>query len=351
MTDNVKAPESVSVAAPAANLVDVNRRRAAERAQKADKTRRLLQGAGILIPFVLVLGYGLFFIPNFASGSNIINMLINASILAIVALGQTVVIAVFGLDLSVGAMQALVVCVTALLVNATNPVVGAFGGIVLGVVLGIVNGLVVVKLKVTDFIATLSTMNVFRGAALLITAGAPIEILSKGFKSVATVSFLGIPLTFVLALVIGVATWFVMEHLPIGKHVVAVGDNALSARDSGISVVGILLKAYAFCGLTAGIAGVLLASQLGTVNATVSTGLELQTIAVVVIGGTSMFGGHPRIVGTLLGSLLLTMIYAALNILNIPSFYQYIALGVLLVFALSVDSAQRATVARLFKGR
>lgn len=288
-----------------ASLVDENRKRAIERAQQADRTRRLLQGAGILIPFSLVLIYGMLCIPNFASGSNVTNMLINASILAITAMGQTVVIAVFGLDLSVGAMQALVVCVTALLVNGTNPLIGAVGGIVLGTMLGILNGLVVVKLKVTDFIATLATMNIFRGMALLITAGAPIEILSPHFKSIATRSFAGIPLTFVLALIIGAITWFVMERMPVGKHVVAVGDNALSARDSGINVIGILLKGYAFCGMTAGIAGVLLASQLGTINATVSTGLELQTIAVVVIGGTSMFGGHPRIVGTLLGSVLL----------------------------------------------
>lgn len=217
--------------------------------------------------------------------------------------------------------------------------------------MGVINGLVIIKLKVTDFIATLSTMNIYRGCALLLTAGLPIEIASSVFKKVATASFVGIPLTFVLALIIGAATWFAVEHLPIGKHVVAVGDNALSARDSGISVTGTLLKAYLFCGVLAGIAGVLLASQLGTVNATVSTGLELQTIAVVVIGGTSMFGGHPRVVGTLLGALLLTMINSGLNILNIPSFYQYVALGVLLVFALSVDSAQRAMVARLFKGR
>ena len=206
--------------------------------------------------------------------------------------------------------------------------------------MGVINGLVIIKLKVTDFIATLSTMNIYRGCALLLTAGLPIEIASSVFKKVATASFVGIPLTFVLALIIGAATWFAVEHLPIGKHVVAVGDNALSARDSGISVTGTLLKAYLFCGVLAGIAGVLLASQLGTVNATVSTGLELQTIAVVVIGGTSMFGGH-----------LLTMINSGLNILDIPSFYQYVALGVLLVFALSVDSAQRAMVARLFKGR
>jgi ribose transport system permease protein len=340
-----------SKAASSVSLVEENRLRSAERARKADKARRILRGAGILIPFVIVLAYGLFFVPNFASRSNITNMLINASILAIVALGQTIVIAVFGMDLSVGAMQALVVCITALLVNATNPVVGIIFGIFVGGLLGLFNGFVVIQLKVTDFIATLSTMNIFRGVALLVTAGAPVEIISSQFKAIATKSFLGIPLTFVLALCVGAIAWILMEKFPIGKHVVAVGDNALSARDSGISVRRILLQAYTFSGITAGVAGVLLASQLGTVNATVSTGLELQTIAVVVIGGTSMFGGHPRIVGTFLGSILLTMIYSGLNILNIPSFYQYIALGVLLVFALTVDSAQRATVARLFKGR
>lgn len=333
------------------SLIDEGRALAAERARKADRTRRLLQNAGIVIPFAAVLIYGVLLVPHFTSASNLTNMLINASILSILALGQTIVIAVFGIDLSVGAMQALVVCATAMAVNVLGSVFGIVGGVALGAVLGTVNGLVVVRLKVTDFVATLSTMNIYRGLALLLTAGLPVEIQSVAFKQIATASLGGVPLTFVFAALVGAATWFSMEHLPIGKHVVAVGDNALSARDSGISVTGTLLRAYTFCGVTAGIAGVLLASQLGTVNATVSAGLELQTIAVVVIGGTSMFGGHPRVIGTLLGALLLTMINSGLNILNIPSFYQYIALGVLLVFALSVDSAQRAMVARLFKGR
>lgn len=334
----------------ASSLIDENRNRSAERARKADRIRRLLQEAGIVVPFVIVLAYGLFFIPKFTSNSNVTNMLINASILSILALGQTVVIAVFGIDLSVGAMQALVVCATAIMVNSAGIYVGILGGILLGALLGALNGFTVVRLKVPDFIATLSTMNIYRGTALMITAGLPIEIMSSSFKKIATSSLVGIPTTFCLAIIAGVGTWFAMERFPIGKHVVAVGDNVLSARDSGISVSGTLMKAYIFCGVMAGFAGILLASQLGTVNATVSTGLELQTVAVVVIGGTSMFGGHPKIVGTLLGSLLLTMINSGLNILNIPSFYQYIAIGILLVFALSIDSAQRATIARLFKG-
>ncbi|WEV63819.1 ABC transporter permease [Bifidobacterium sp. ESL0732] len=335
----------------ALSLVDENRQSSAERAHKADQVRRILQNAGIVIPLAIVIIFELLFVPKFLSASNVTNMLINASILAILALGQTVVIAIFGIDLSVGAMQALVVCVTAMMVNKMNPVLAIICAIVFGGILGFFNGFVVVKLRVTDFIATLSTMNIYRGLALLITAGLPIEIMSGSFKKIATASIVHIPVTFILALLVGFGTWFILEKAPIGKHIVAVGDNALAARDSGISVEGTIIKAYLFCGLTAGLAGVLLASQLGTVNATVSTGLELQTIAVVVIGGTSMSGGHPRVIGTLLGALLLTIINSGLNILNIPSFYQYVAIGALLVFALSLDSGQRVMVARMFKGR
>lgn len=334
------------------NTIAQERRIQAEkRARSIDQVRRVMQNAGILIPFLVVMLYGIICIPKFISASNINNMLINASVLVILALGQTVVIAVFGIDLSVGAMQALVVCTTALFVNSTSSGVGILLGICVGAALGLLNGLVVIALKVPDFIATLSTMNVYRGFALLITAGLPIEITRQSFKNIATSKVIGIPFVFLIAVVVCSITWFAIENMPIGKHIVAVGDNALSARDSGISVRKTLFIAYVFSGICAGIAGVLLASQLGTVNATVSTGLELQTIAVVVIGGTSMFGGHPRILGTILGAILLTMINSGLNILNIPSFYQYVALGILLVFALSVDSGQRALVAKLFKGR
>lgn len=176
-------------------------------------------------------------------------------------------------------------------------------------------------------------------------------IVDTTFRSIATSSIFGIPVPFIVSVLVGVGFWFVLEKMRFGRHLVAVGGSPESATDGGINVRRIQLIAYVAAGATAGLAGLLLASQLGSVNGSLSSGLELQAIAVVVLGGTSMAGGRGNIVGTFLASLLLAMINAGLNLLNVPSFYQYIALGILLVFALSVDSAQRAAVRRVFEGR
>jgi ribose/xylose/arabinose/galactoside ABC-type transport system permease subunit len=332
-------------------LVAGERAGSAERARRADSRRRLLQNAGVAVPFLLVLVVGLFVVPNFASASNVTNMLVNAAILVTVGYGMTLVIAVRGIDLSVGSAQALAACVAAAAVNAAGPLVGTVVGIAVGAALGLVNGLIVTRLRVPGFIATLSTMSVFRGLVLLFTGGAPIMIASVRFKSVATGSVLGIPVPFLVAVVLGTGAWFCLGRMGFGKHVVAVGGSPEAAVDTGISINRVLLLSYLAAGASAGIAGVLLASQLGVVNGSVATGLELQAIAIVVLGGTSMAGGRPRIVGTFIAALLLSMINSGLNLLNVPSFYQYIALGALLVFALSIDGAQRAAVRRMLEGR
>ncbi len=343
-------PEAPTTAA-ATSMVADERARSAERARRADNRRRLFQNAGVLVPFLLVLVAGLVAVPNFASSSNVTNMLVNAAILAIVGYGMTVVIAVRGIDLSVGSAQALAACVAAAAVNAAGPLAGAVVGIAVGAGLGLVNGILVTQLRVPGFIATLSTMSVFRGLVLLFTGGAPIMIASQGFKSVSTSSVLGIPVPFLVAVVLGAGAAFVLSRMRFGKHVVAVGGNPEAAVDTGISVNGVLLLSYLSAGAAAGIAGVLLASQLGAVNGSISAGLELQAIAIVVLGGTSMAGGRPRIAGTFIAALLLSMINAGLNLLNVASFYQYVALGALLVFALSIDGAQRAAVRRMLVGR
>ena len=342
--------EQVQVTAEAEGLVADERRRSAERARRADRRRRLFQNAGIGIPFLVVLVFGLAAIPHFASTSNIANMLVNAAILAIVGYGMTVVIAVRGIDLSVGSAQALTACVAAAAVNSMGPWAGLAAGLLLGAGLGLINGLVVTALRVPGFIATLATMSVFRGAALLFTGGAPIMIASGAFKSVATAKFLTVPVPFWIAVLVGAAMVFLMNSMRFGKHVVAVGGSPEAATDSGIGVRKVHLLAYLIAGAAAGLAGVLLASQLGVVNGSVATGLELQAIAIVVLGGTSMAGGHPRIVGTFVAALLLSMINSGLNLMNVASFYQYVALGGLLIFALSVDGAQRSAVARMLKG-
>lgn len=332
-------------------LVEAARNRSAESARRADQRRRLLQNSGVLIPFLLVLVAGLVVVPNFASGSNVTNMLVNAAILAVVGYGMTLVIAVRGIDLSVGSAQALAACVAAAAVNAAGPWAGTVVGVAVGAMLGLVNGLLVTKASVPGFIATLSTMSVFRGVVLLFTGGAPIMIASVGFKGVATSSVAGIPGPFLIAVASGVGMWFVLERMRFGKHVVAVGGSPEAAVDTGISVNRVLLLAYVVAGASAGIGGVMLASQLGVVNGSIAAGLELQAIAIVVLGGTSMAGGRANIVGTFIAALLLAMINSGLNLLNVPSFYQYVALGLLLIFALSIDGAQRAAVRRMMEGR
>lgn len=333
------------------SLVTEERERSAERARRADSRRRLLQNAGVLVPFLIVLVVGLVAVPNFASPSNVTNMLVNVGILAIVGFGMTVVIAIRGIDLSVGSAQALTACITAATVNAVGPLAGSVLGVVVGAALGLLNGILVSYLRVPGFIATLSTLSVYRGLVLLFTGGAPIMIVSGAFKSVATSTVLGIPVPFIVAVVLGAGALFALERMRFGKHVVAVGGSPESAVDSGISVRRIQMLAYVISGASAGIAGVLLASQLGAVNGSISRGLELQVIAIVVLGGTSLAGGRPRVVGTFVAALLLSMINSSLNLLNVPSFYQFVALGALLVFALSIDGAQRAAVRRMLEGR
>ncbi len=335
----------------AADLVAEERARSAARASRAAHRGRLFESLGVLVPFTLVLLVGLLTVPQFASGSNVTNMLVNAAILAITGYGMTLVIALRGIDLSVGSTQALAVVAAAAAVNAWGGLVGTVVGIAVAAVLGLVNGTLVTRLRVPAFIATLSTLSVFRGFALLFTGGAPIVIAAAGFKSFATGSVVGVPVPFILAVVLGAAMWFLLERMRFGRHVVAVGGSPEAALDSGISVHRVHLVAYVVSAVSAGVAGVLLASQLGVVNGSLSAGLELQAIAIVVLGGTSMAGGHANIPGTFVAALLLAMINSGLNLLNVPSFYQFVALGALLIFALSLDGVQRAAVRRALEGR
>lgn len=332
-------------------LVERQREESEVRFRRAQKTRFVLQNVGIVVPFALIFIIGLVAVPNFASFSNLTNILVNSGILAVIGFGMTIVVAMRGIDLSVGSAQALVACATALSINTFGLIPGVFFGLLLGLCLGAVNGLMITYLKVPDFIATLSTLSVYRGAVLILTAGAPVMITSASFRTFATSAVFGIPLPFAASIIVAMLVWFTLYKVPFGKAVVAVGTNPAAAVDSGISIIKLIILGYAFSGLLAGVGGVLVASQLGVVNGSISAGLELQAIAIVVLGGTSMMGGRPRVVGTFVAAMLLSTINSALNLLNVPSFYQYVALGVLLIFALTVDSAQRYAVKRLLQGR
>lgn len=329
-----------------ADLVEKERHLAAARANAAARREAIFKSLAILVPFVIVLALLIALVPNFLSESNVRNILINAAVLAITGFGMTYVIALRGIDLSVGSTQALIACVTAMAVNAYGGPVGVVIALLVAAVLGLFNGFIVTTLRVPAFVATLGTLSIFRGAVLILTAGAPILINRAGFKSVGIGQIGPLPIPFLIALAIGILAWFILERTKFGKHLVAVGGRPEAASESGINVQRITVLTFTFAALCAGMAGIVLASQLGVANGSLSAGLELQAIAIVVLGGTSMAGGRGNIVGTFLAAILLAMINSGLNLLNVQSFYQYVALGGLLIFALSLDGIRTILVRR-----
>lgn len=341
--DNVQTKDGL-------DLVERERQRALDVARRRARTARITQSLGIALPFVIVVAFCIVKIPSFTTASNLTNILVNASILAIAGYGMTLVIALRGIDLSVGALQAVVACVTAISINTMGIAVGVLLGLGSAVVLGALNGFLSTSLKVPAFVATLSTMSVFRGLVLLITGGAAVLISNKTFTGFSIGKVLGVPIPFIVALVLGVAMWVLISATRYGKHLVAIGGNPEAAFDSGINIRRVTMLAYIMCGVTAGIAGILLASQLGIVNGSLSTGLELQVIAIVVLGGTSLAGGRANLVGTFVAALLLATINSSLNLLNTSSYYQYVALGALLIFALGMDRIRAALSQRALKG-
>ncbi len=320
----------------------VNQRNAIARASdRAAHNAALLERFGVLIPFVIVAICGVILAPNFLSSANIGNILVNASILAIVAYGMTLVIALRGLDLSVGSAQALSAVVTATAVNDLGIFPGIGIGILIGGLVGLVNGLIIAYLQVPAFVATLGTLGIARGAALVFTNGGSVLVEDDSFGLLAGGKLFGVPTPFILAVVLLVVMYLLLERTPFGRHVCAVGGRPDAALESGIDLKKVTVFSFVIVGLLAGLAGVLLTSQLGFVDGTLGVGLELQIIAIAVLGGTSMSGGSGNMQGSLVAAVLLAMIGSSLNLLNIPAFYQYLAVGVLLLFALSLDTLRR----------
>ncbi|MBD8605394.1 ABC transporter permease [Aeromicrobium sp. CFBP 8757] len=302
---------------------------------------------GVLIPFVIVAVACVVAVPNFFAGNNLSNLLVNASIAAIVGFGMTIVIASRGLDLSVGSIQGLSACLLTMTLGSAGLAAGVGVGLAIGLAVGLVNGYLVAYLRVPSFVATLGTLGVVRGIALLVTDGQTVTGDSNVLSTLANDKLIGIPIPFVLALVLLAVLHIVLQYTPFGRHVCAVGGSPEAAAESGIDVRRVTLAAFVIAGLTAGLGGVLLSGQLGNVTGNLGVGLELQIIAIAVLGGTSLAGGSGNLPGTFIAGLLLAMIASALNQLNVPSYYQSLAIGVLLIFALSLDSLRRQIYRRI----
>jgi ribose transport system permease protein len=300
---------------------------------------------------VLVVGIVLSLLtPRFLSLDNLLNVMTNASLVAILGLGMTLAIASGNFDLSVGSTAAFAGCISFSLVPSIGVPASIVAGLIAGAVVGLINGLIITELRVPAFIATLGMLTIVRGAALIYTDGKDLYLFGQtGYKVLSGEYLFGIPTPILLAVGIALLLGFVVSQTRFGRHILAMGSNLPAAQRSGIPTSRVLWAIFSIVGATAALSGMIISSQVLTANGRLATGLELSAIAVVVLGGTSLSGGQATMVGTLLGALLISMINNGLNLLNVPIFYQELTVGVLMLGALAVNISQGFDVRSLLR--
>lgn len=278
----------------------------------------------------------------FLTGENITNILIQAAVPVIVSVGMTLVIATAGIDLSVGSILALSGIIMAWAMKAGMGVdAGVSLGILSGGVMGLLNGLVIARLGISPFIVTLGTAGVFRALALIFTEARPIYGMPLPFRMFGIGHWGVMPVSVLLAVVVVVIGCAVIGWTRFGTNARAVGDSPEGAYRMGVPVAGTLVAVYVFSGLTAALASIVVTSRLNTAEAIAGLGVELEAIAAVVMGGTSFFGGEGSIVGTVLGALIIAVLGNGLTMLNVPSYYQQLVIGLVFILAVVADRLRR----------
>ncbi|HEY8348091.1 MAG TPA: ribose ABC transporter permease [Symbiobacteriaceae bacterium] len=292
---------------------------------------------------VLVIGAALSMLSrDFLTASNLLNVLRQVSINAIIACGMTMVILTAGIDLSVGSVLALSSAVTAgLAVGGTYPLLAILAGLGIGAILGLFNGLLVTRGGVPPFVATLGTMAIARGLTLVYTGGRPISKMPAMIRSTGAGYITGIPVPIVIMAVVVLLVYVFLNHTPYGRFIYAVGSNPEAARFAGIPVARVLTLAYLLTGVLSALAGVILTGRLNSAQPTAGSGDEMDAIAAVVLGGTSLAGGQGGVLGTVVGALIIGMLNNGLNLLNVPSFYQQVAKGAVILVAVLLDRRRR----------
>lgn len=277
--------------------------------------------------------------PQAVSIGYVLTLLRQIAINAILAVGVTYVLLTGGVDLSLGSVVALAGVVAATFAHPGDYplIVALFMGVLTGALCGTVNGLVVTKGRVAPFIATLGMMTAARGLAYIFSGGRPVSRLSPQFIAIGSGSFLAIPLPVWLLGVVAIASAIFLRQTRAGRHIYATGGNEDAAYASGINVHGAKMLAYVVCGALAGLAGIIQAARSTTGQPNAGLMYELDAIASVVIGGTSLAGGVGGVSGTILGALLMGVITSGLDMLNVPSYYQQVVKGVIIVGAVLLD--------------
>ncbi|PJG84902.1 ribose ABC transporter permease [Conservatibacter flavescens] len=281
--------------------------------------------------------------PDFFSMDNILNILRQTSVNAIIAVGMTFVILIAGIDLSVGSVLALTGAIAASMVGMEMSIFLVIPlTLLIGTLLGGVSGVIVAKGKVQAFIATLVTMTLLRGITMVYTDGRPI---STGFSNTAdafaylgTGYLFGIPLPIWIMVFVFAIAWYILKHTRMGRYIYALGGNESATQLSGINVNKVKIFVFAVSGFLSALAGLIVTARLSSAQPTAGVSYELDAIAAVVVGGTSLMGGKGRVMGTLIGALIIGFLNNALNLLDISSYYQMIAKALVILVAVLADN-------------
>lgn len=298
----------------------------------------------LVVPAIFVVMVLVFYAlePAYLSAVNVMNVLNQVSILAIVAVGASVVIFAGGFDLSAGSVVALSAVAGAVVVGESGSVtLGLLAGVLTGTLVGLGNGIVVGYFGVSPLIVTLGTLNIARGGALIASAGTAIYSFPVAYTDFGTARFLGIPYLTLIAIAVFLVMHFLLRHTPYGMNTYAVGGNPTAARLSGVNVPWVKMMSFVISGATAGLAGMLLAARTGGGEPTAGHLYELEAIAAVILGGAALHGGEGRLWRSMMGILLLAALGNGLNIIGVHPHWKGVAIGAILIGAASLDAIKR----------
>lgn len=275
---------------------------------------------------------------NFRQEANILSVLRQASFAGIGAAGMTLLIINGAFDLSVAGLLGLCGVVLAQILPDTSILVAVIVTLGLGTLLGVANGLIVTKLRIAAFIATLGMMYIFLAIGFIITDGQVVPVIDRSYRELGTGNFLGLPTPFVIMMVLYVVLYVILNFTTYGRFIRAVGSNEAASLVSGIPVDRVRIFSFAVVGLCTGLAAVVLTAYLSSAQPNMATGYELRVIAAAVVGGTSLKGGQGTLLGTFTGALFFTVINNALNLFNVGAYWQYVAVGTIIITALGIDA-------------
>jgi L-arabinose transport system permease protein len=308
--------------------------------------RRLLLGdQGLVVIFAVAFVIVAALVPNFFTGRNMLGLMQSVVTIGIVSGSMMLCLASRDFDLSVGSIVAFCGMIAVMGSNWTGSVLlGLLFALIAGALVGAVNGVIIAKLRINALIATLATMQIVRGLALIVSDGRAVGVNDPIFYTIALTPVFGVPLpVWIMALTLA-AFGFVLNRTVFGRNVLAIGGNPDASRLAGVEVSNARIWIFAIQGLVCGVAGILLASRITSGQPNAATGLELSVISACVLGGVSLSGGRATISGVVVGILILGIAENAMNLLNIQAFYQYLVRGLILLMAVLLDNARSRAI-------